>query len=204
MIRAVAALAVPVAALVCCSAGPPRPAAPKGMVWVATVRDIVEPGVRLTEADVTWRALPRDFSPDANIGEADRLIGAKVVDRLLPGEPIRRERLLPGGRVSSGRIWRAAPAPISPDEDTVYGIIASRQLGPGVVIAEEDLYAVAFPPRFLTEGVYLTPEHVVGMTTCATVLANELVRRERLTDPRTGRCGDDRFWCGEPECPVRD
>src|SRR5688572_10386089 len=71
-------------------------------------------------------------------------------------------------------------------EDTVMVIVAARDLYQGVTITEEDLYAVQIPPRFLPEGVFLSPEHVVGRIPRERVLANDLVRSERLADPENG------------------
>lgn len=71
-------------------------------------------------------------------------------------------------------------------EETVLVMVASRDLYQGVTITEEDLYAVQIPPRFLPERVFLTPEHVVGRTPRERILANELVRSDRLADPEAG------------------
>jgi pilus assembly protein CpaB len=71
-------------------------------------------------------------------------------------------------------------------EDTVMVIVAARDLYQGVTITEEDLYAVRIPPRFLPEGVFLSPEHVVGRIPRERILANEFVRADRLADPESG------------------
>jgi len=71
-------------------------------------------------------------------------------------------------------------------EDTVMVIVAARDLYQGVTITEEDLYAVQIPPRFLPEGVFLSPEHVVGRIPRERILANEFVRADRLADPESG------------------
>jgi pilus assembly protein CpaB len=71
-------------------------------------------------------------------------------------------------------------------EDTVMVIVAARDLYQGVTITEEDLYGVQIPPRFLPEGVFLSPEHVVGRIPRERVLANEFVRADRLADPESG------------------
>ena len=42
-------------------------------------------------------------------------------------------------------------------EDTVMVIVAARDLYQGVTVTEEDLYAVQIPPKFLPEGVFLSP-----------------------------------------------
>ena len=69
-------------------------------------------------------------------------------------------------------------------------IVASRDLYQGVSITEEDLYAVQILPRYLPEGVFLSPEHVVGPIPRLRILANEFVRAEALADPETGRLSD--------------
>lgn len=71
-------------------------------------------------------------------------------------------------------------------EDTVMVIVAARDLYQGVTITEEDLYAVEIPPRFLPEGVFLSPEHVVGRIPRERVLFNEFIRSDRLADPESG------------------
>ncbi len=71
-------------------------------------------------------------------------------------------------------------------EDTVMVIVASKELYPGVTVAEEDLYAVEIPPRYLPDGVFLSPDHVVGRIPRERVLANEFVRSDRLADPESG------------------
>jgi pilus assembly protein CpaB len=71
-------------------------------------------------------------------------------------------------------------------EDTVMVIVAARDLYQGVTITEEDLYAVEIPPRYLPEGVFLSPEHVVGRIPRERILANEFVRANRLADPESG------------------
>ena len=71
-------------------------------------------------------------------------------------------------------------------EDTVMVIVAARDLYQGVTITEEDLYAVEIPPRYLPEGVFLSPEHVVGRIPRERILANEFVRNDRLADPESG------------------
>jgi pilus assembly protein CpaB len=71
-------------------------------------------------------------------------------------------------------------------EDTVMVIVAARDLYQGVTITEEDLYAVQIPPKYLPEGVFLSPEHVVGRIPRERILANEFVRADRLADPEFG------------------
>ena len=50
-------------------------------------------------------------------------------------------------------------------------IVAARELSAGATIAEADLYAIQIPPAYLPEGVFLSPEHVVGRIVCERVLA---------------------------------
>ncbi len=71
-------------------------------------------------------------------------------------------------------------------EDTVMVIVAAREMYPGVSITEDDLYAVEIAPRYLPEGVFLSPEHVVGRIPRERVLANEFIRSDRLADPEDG------------------
>lgn len=71
-------------------------------------------------------------------------------------------------------------------EDQTTVIVAARDLYQGVTITEQDLYAVEIPPRFLPEGVFLSPEHVVGRIPRERILANEFIRSSRLADPESG------------------
>ncbi len=71
-------------------------------------------------------------------------------------------------------------------EDTVMVMVAARDLYQGITIAEDDLYAIEIPPRYLAEGVFLSPDHVVGRIPRERVLANEFVRSSRLANPESG------------------
>ena len=71
-------------------------------------------------------------------------------------------------------------------EDMVMVIVAARDLYQGVTITEDDLYAVQIMPKYLPEGVFLSPEHVVGRIPRERILANEFVRADRLADPESG------------------
>lgn len=71
-------------------------------------------------------------------------------------------------------------------EDTVMVIVANRDLYPGVTITEDDLFAIGIAPRYLPEGVYLSPDHVIGRIPRERILANEFVRSNRLADPESG------------------
>src|SRR5690606_20813776 len=68
-------------------------------------------------------------------------------------------------------------------EATVMVIVAARDLDQRVPITGDDLYMVDIPPRYLPNGVFLSPEHVVGRVPSERILANEFVRGERLADP---------------------
>jgi pilus assembly protein CpaB len=71
-------------------------------------------------------------------------------------------------------------------EDTVMVIVAARDLYQGVTVTEDDLYAVQISPKYLPEGVFLSPEHVVGRIPRERILVNEFVRADRLADPESG------------------
>lgn len=71
-------------------------------------------------------------------------------------------------------------------EDEVMVMVAVRDLYQGVTITDDDVYAVQIPPRFLPDGVFLSPDHVVGRIPRERVLANEFVRADRLADPESG------------------
>jgi len=74
----------------------------------------------------------------------------------------------------------------SEPEDSVYVVVAARDLYQGVMVEDSDLYAVQFPASELPDGVFLTPEHVVGRVPVRRILANEFVRAERLARPELG------------------
>jgi pilus assembly protein CpaB len=71
-------------------------------------------------------------------------------------------------------------------EDTVMVVVAARDLYQGVTVTEQDLYMVEIPPRYLPEGVFLSPEHVIGRIPRERILSNEFVRSDRLADPESG------------------
>ncbi len=71
-------------------------------------------------------------------------------------------------------------------DDEVMVIVAARDLYQGVPVTEADLYAVQMPTRYLPTGVFLSPEHVVGRIPRERILANELVRGARLSNPEEG------------------
>jgi pilus assembly protein CpaB len=71
-------------------------------------------------------------------------------------------------------------------EEKVMVIVAARTLYPGIAISEDDLIAIELPPRFVPDGAFLTPEHVVGQRPKERILPNELVRAARLSDPANG------------------
>lgn len=72
-------------------------------------------------------------------------------------------------------------------EDAVMVMVAARDLTQGIAITEDDLVAVAMPPRLLPTGVFLAPEHVLGQRPRERILANELVRADRLAMPESGQ-----------------
>jgi pilus assembly protein CpaB len=53
------------------------------------------PGAILAPADLGSRAFPRYAVPDAVVLDPTALVGRTLVERILPGEPIREERLAP-------------------------------------------------------------------------------------------------------------
>ena len=72
-------------------------------------------------------------------------------------------------------------------EDMVMVIVAARDLYQGVTITEDDLFAIQIEPRHLPpDGVYLSPEYVIGRIPRERILANELVRSDRLADVESG------------------
>jgi len=71
-------------------------------------------------------------------------------------------------------------------EHTVMVIVSARDMYPGVTVEAEDLYAVEIPPQLLPDGVFLSPEHVVGRVPRHRILANEFVQARRFADPETG------------------
>jgi Flp pilus assembly protein CpaB len=168
----------------------------------------VPAGQALTLDDLVWMALPPDYFPQTGaIAGADEILGRVPTDRLLPFELIRAERLaaeplgvpMPadarpnlGSPFYSGAGWRwrreqepmLRPTARFP---TVMVIVASKEMPVGHFIEEHDLYAVQIPPELLPEGVFLSPEHVVGRNICERILQNELVRAARLYDPE-GPC----------------
>jgi len=71
-----------------------------------------------------------------------------------------------------------------PDRLTV--AVASKELYQGVPITDDDLYITQLEPRYLPEGAYLDREHLVGRIPRERILADEVVRADRLADPDAG------------------
>jgi Flp pilus assembly protein CpaB len=126
--------------------------------------------------------------PDVYVATPQLLSGAPVIGRRLAeptfaGEGLRPERFAagPDGGPFPGSPAEARLVSAGAGEDTVMVIVAARDLAPGARISEEDLYAIAIPPEYLPNRVFLSPEYVVGSQVCGgRILANEMVRTERV------------------------
>lgn len=68
-------------------------------------------------------------------------------------------------------------------DDTVTAIVAAHDLYPGVVITEDDLLTIEIAPRYLPSNVFLSASHVVGQRPSEPILAKDLIRSERLSNP---------------------
>lgn len=75
------------------------------------------------------------------------------------------------------------PAADGPAE-LVMGIVAARDLYPGVTIAEGDIYGVQMPESELHPDAFRTAEDVLGKVPWQRILANELVLPQRLEPAR--------------------
>lgn len=80
------------------------------------------------------------------------------------------------------RATRAARAPT----DRVTVLVASRDLMPGVVIAEQDVYVVEMPVELVHPDVLRAPEQALSHYTRERVYANELLRGDRMSNPERG------------------
>lgn len=76
---------------------------------------------------------------------------------------------------------RASQMPTS-----VYVAVASRDLYQGVPIAPDDLYARQMQLQYVPDGVFIRPDHLVGRIPRERILADEVVRSQRLSDPESG------------------
>jgi len=86
-----------------------------------------------------------------------------------------------GGTLGGYAFERHVTTELESDRSYLMVIVAARDLEPGVTITEEDLYAVEIQTKYVpAEGVFLTPDAVVGTTATELVLANEFVRTERV------------------------
>lgn len=80
--------------------------------------------------------------------------------------------------------WLFGSSPSAPKlNDTVTVMVAARDLYPGVVLQEADLRAIRIPPRFLSEGVFLQLDQVVGRRTHERIYADKWIRGPRLYSP---------------------
>lgn len=144
-------------------------------------RDLL-PGEVVTADALQWLELPADYAPMQALREDDPVIGRVVTERLLRHELIRPARLAPTP-AGAPLAYQEPPLDLTPpSNDTVMVIVAGRELPPGTAMTEADLYAVQIQPRYLPEGVFLSPEHLLGRPVCERILQNEFIRAERLVD----------------------
>lgn len=148
---------------------------------VAVAVRYVAPGEEVQLRDVRWVRLPPDYVSSDGVRPTSPLVGARVLEPLLPDEPIRSERLEGGlPRSPAGEAVMVEDASI---EDNVMVIIAARDLPAGWTVTEDDLSALQIPAQYLPNHVFRSPDHVVGRVVCSRTLANEMFRSERLQDP---------------------
>jgi Flp pilus assembly protein CpaB len=143
----------------------------------------VEAGATLRREDLHWIWFPAAFVTDDALDATASAVGRVASERLLANEPLRADRLAatPAGEALPKVEWPKPPAsPSTPPPKPVMAIVAAKPLSAGARIADADLYALEIQPSWLPDGVFLSPEHVVGRTVCQRVLANEIVRAERL------------------------
>jgi flagella basal body P-ring formation protein FlgA len=157
-------------------------------VRVAVPRHEIAAGAVITADDLEEVEL-EDYLPETAVRDPARIVGRTATARLLWSEPVREERLGPAPTEPPPEPRDAEPVrrPLA-DADAAFVMASARALPAGRPIAQDDLYAVRLDRRDLSEGVFLSLEHVVGRTPCEDVLAVEVVRAERLVDPATGRC----------------
>jgi Flp pilus assembly protein CpaB len=173
--------------LLACGADP-RPTPPPGQIWVPTARVEIQPGTPISLGDVEWVSLPDEFVAAPVVRRDRDLARQEAIQRLLPGEFIRRERLGPASAPTPTGLSTFRPAVAADVMDVVRMVVFAHDLPAGRAILPADLYAISIPPAYLPENAFLDAARVVGQATCEPVLANELVRLERLRDPATGGC----------------
>jgi Flp pilus assembly protein CpaB len=179
-----------------------------GLVELPVPTRDIAPGQPIELDDLLWLAFPQDYVPEKGvITSAEPIVGRVPTELLLKSEFIRAERLAaaplgqplpadaqPNLSITFSPLQQGVKQALrdlsgepQPTLDTVMVIVAARDLPMGHLIEEEDLYAVQIEPRYLSEGVFLSPVHVVGRNVCQRIVANEFVRAERLWDPE-GPC----------------
>lgn len=84
-------------------------------------------------------------------------------------------------RMSLFTLWLACQ-PSEPPAQTVYVVVAARDLSVGVPIGEQDVYGLQMDVRYVPDDVFLDPTVVLGRVPKARILANEPVRGRRLAD----------------------
>jgi Flp pilus assembly protein CpaB len=164
---------------------------PPGNVWVVFPREDLPAGTVISAEDLGRTYLPADYVPQtAVVRDPALLVGRSTTARLLKHELVREERLGPPvvGATPNPEYGPAVGQLAPSKDDAVMVIVATRDLVPGTTIAEDDLYAVQIPPKYLAEGVFLSPEHVVTRTPCETIYQNEFIRAARLFDPGSPNC----------------
>jgi Flp pilus assembly protein CpaB len=156
-------------------------------VWVAAADREIPAGGPVDRSSVRWLAVPDDYVAGNVVLALEELDGATAAARLLPGEPIRRERLRPGGSPGRGEVLFRPP--FERDRFAVTRVAAfAKDLAAGQVVLPHHLFGAAIGLDYLPGSLVPDPARVIGRTTCEPVLRNELVREERLLDPATGQC----------------
>ncbi len=70
----------------------------------------------------------------------------------------------------------------SPQVDEVSVVVAARDLSVGVPIEEGDVVLLMMRPELVPDGVFFSPDQVLGRVPFERILANEPIRGGRLAD----------------------
>jgi pilus assembly protein CpaB len=100
-------------------------------------------------------------------------------------------------QIVSGYENQITRAEVEEEEDTIAAIVAQRDLFPGVTITEDDFFMVKIPKDYLpktfdSEGtpsiadIFYAPERIIGQIPRERILANEIIRNERLANGEAG------------------
>ncbi|MCB9687399.1 MAG: SAF domain-containing protein [Alphaproteobacteria bacterium] len=155
------------------------------LVEIAVPRTDLAPGHVISAEDLYPLSTAAELLGRDTVLRSTDLVGRSVVARLLRSEPVRAERL----DAAPSATWTARTRLVSDADDVALDVVVTtRDIEAGQVITEGDVQTIRARIPYIPEHVFLWERRVVGQTACDRMLADEVVRVERLIDPVTSAC----------------